>query len=177
MLCKKSPSTKALLCFMRHEQMENWRGLAFQGDLSHADGCTERRTALEMLRRHLSESNRQPDLGCREEIRCGRIHRRSSLSVRYLEHRQECAVFSKSRRPNPLKRLCTVSEARRTDRGKVWLGQDRMRYIRGHLSRRRTGEIALHSDARRKKSSPAAPMAGGMRLYAEATSLLSADGS
>ena len=62
-LCKKSPGTGAMLCFMGHALMENRSGLIVQGDLTQADGHAERRAALDMIHRHSPGSSRQLTLG------------------------------------------------------------------------------------------------------------------
>jgi hypothetical protein len=58
-LCKKSPGTGAMLCFMGHALMENRHGFVVQGDLTQADGRAERRAALDMVHRHSPGSTRR----------------------------------------------------------------------------------------------------------------------
>jgi hypothetical protein len=62
-LCKKSPGTGAMLCFMGHALMENRHGLIVQGDLTQADGYAERHAALDMVHRQSPGSTRRLTLG------------------------------------------------------------------------------------------------------------------
>lgn len=62
-LYRKSSGTGAALCFMGHALMENRSGLIVQGDLTPADGCAERRVALDMVHRHSPGSTRKLTLG------------------------------------------------------------------------------------------------------------------
>lgn len=57
-LCKKSPGTGAMLCFIGHALMENRSGLIVRGDLTQACGHAERRAALDMIHRHSPGSTR-----------------------------------------------------------------------------------------------------------------------
>lgn len=52
-----------MLCFIGHALMENRSGPIVQGDLTEADGRTERRAALDMVHRHAPGSTRQLTLG------------------------------------------------------------------------------------------------------------------
>ena len=56
---KTSPGTGAVLCFMGQALMENRNGLIVQGDLTQADGHSERKAALDMVHRHSHGSSRQ----------------------------------------------------------------------------------------------------------------------
>jgi hypothetical protein len=62
-LYKKSPGAGAILCFMGHTLMENRNGLVVQADLTQADGCAERRAAIDMLDRYSPGSTRRRTLG------------------------------------------------------------------------------------------------------------------
>lgn len=62
-LYKKSPGASATLCFMGHTLMENRSGLVVQAELTHADGRSERKAALDMLDRHSPGSTRRLTLG------------------------------------------------------------------------------------------------------------------
>ena len=62
-LYKKSPGASATLCFMGHTLMENRSGLVVQAELTHADGRSERKAALDMLERHSPGSTRRLTLG------------------------------------------------------------------------------------------------------------------
>lgn len=62
-LYKKPPGTGAMLCFIDHALMENRSGLIVQGDLTKADGHTERRAALGVRHRHSPGSTRRLTLG------------------------------------------------------------------------------------------------------------------
>ena len=186
-LYKKSPGTGAALCFMGHALTENRHWLVVQGDLPHApvgsmlrmrlpgNGRPRRAKGCAVLAAPpLPRIDPAADLGSRQEIRCGRIPRRSPPSLRHPARRQEGAAFSNRRSHNPAQRLCPVLEAPQTDRGGVWLGQDRWRHVPDRLSRRRTGAVALHPDARRRNSRLAAPVADGMSLEARDAGLLPA---
>ena len=173
-LYKKSAGTGAVLCFMGHALMENRHGLVVQGDLTRADGRAERKAALDMLHRHSPGSTRQLTLGA---------DRGYDAAEFVADLRQACVtphVARKARhsaidgRTNPAQRLCPVPEAPQADRRSLRLGQNRWRHVPDRLSRRRTGAVALHPDARRWKSRPAAPVADGMRQDNAATGLLPA---
>ena len=62
-LYRKSPGAGAMLCFMGHTLMENRNGLVVQADLTQADGCAERRAAIDMIDRHSPGSTRRLTLG------------------------------------------------------------------------------------------------------------------
>lgn len=62
-LYKKSPGTRAMLCFIGHALMENRSGLIVQGDLTQANGRAERRAAIDMIHRHSPGSTRRLTLG------------------------------------------------------------------------------------------------------------------
>ncbi len=60
---RTSHGTGTMLCFMGHGLMENRNGLIVQGDLTRADGHTERNAVPDMIHRHSPGSTRRLTLG------------------------------------------------------------------------------------------------------------------
>jgi len=62
-LYRKAKGRPAQLCYMGHALMENRNGFAVEAELTHADGTSERRAAIDMLNAHDPGSTRRITLG------------------------------------------------------------------------------------------------------------------
>jgi hypothetical protein len=162
-LCKKSPGTGAMLCFMGHALMENRCGLMLQGDLIQADGGGQAAGGGH----HPSPfSGIDPvaDAGCGQRLRHRRVRHRSAQGLRDRACRTEIAPFSDRRPDHPTRGLCPVDQAPQADRRGLRLGQDHRRNGAERLSWCRKGAVPLHPDDACQQPRPTAPVARSMRM-------------
>lgn len=91
-LCKTSPGTGAVLCFLGNALMGNRSGLIVQGDLTRADGRGARRTAPDMIHRHSPGSTRRLTPGADKSFDAGGFD---------AELRQACVTAHVAQRSRP----------------------------------------------------------------------------
>lgn len=170
-LYKKSPGSGALLCFMGHALMENRHGLVVQGDLTHADGRAERKAALDMLHRHSPGSTRQLTLGADKGYDAAEFVsdlRQACVTPHLARKARHSAIDGRTTRHKGY--ALSQKHRKRIEEAFGWAKT--VGHVPDRLLRWRTGGVALYPDGRSRKSRPAAPVAGGMRLEARDAGLL-----